>query len=1134
MIQPIIKLLLVGLLLLGSSLSLGANRHKTHYDARDPFCTRAFLGEIPNGPQRVSGSGREQHLLSQYEDAVEHLMGPEGVAARLGIPVPPHEIVFLPSSELALLGTLGRHAIPHEKDGGDLLNRAAGMGGLLEFVTPGCPTCRSFYADTTRFEDQLDVLMHVVGHNHFAMTAWRNRVRNTDPIAESLELADLMVEAMKRHGEEEVRQWYYYIESLSNLQDLWRGSFDAPEKFDLKIGNQNKPLRDRLRHPGSPTSSVLQFISTNLPSSTPEWKIKILQSYERMQRVYGFYASNKIMNEGWATLMEEILAGHSKWATDHHNFQRSALAYAVAGRPSLQNPYWLGREAWRRVRDRFNRRPDIVGLTPLERDRRFIAHAEGYIQQMDDYDFLRFALDETFVRKYSLYLKRKSSQNPWEVNLPPPKDPKHTQLYETTSTSANDVVDWIASKVGSKGRRYPAIQLVDASAYGRNVFAMNHRIEENFGAPLVKGSAAMTMYVMSRILERPVSLTTRIEVKSTRQRPLPPWFHGFSPVPARLLRAYQVVEYTLVDARIEVDASGKVSVYRLGPGDDSSVRIQTLMVETTEYMQRFINAYQDEARGNSSEQLWTAQQEKFRGFAKDALDANLGRANAIFSHSPTAGKAISLYISAVERILPQKLRLLAEGKIGKKLTPKGGLKVRVLPPTPNFELDLRALRRVKGPKLNPQSVPWMSRFPLTPDGFVELLHDLGRNMSPKLAYQKLLEGIAELIHGPSQRNRDGSIVYSLSSAPSYNKRPAGGLGGQPSGAGYLPKPTSNPWSAPAAFTEDDSLGEGNKNPGDLEWGPSDDGNSGDGEDGEEGEDGEDGDKPDIGTGGDDSGVIEVPAKLWAKILSEYYELPNLRPKPGQDNRSQEIREGGRLSAGDSLWSRMMGPVLTLGRAELAKRGIKNPTLMEIARAGFRLHEESRNVTHDHDIVPDPDLNAVVVIVIDMSGSMWGKPYDTIRDVIENMRAILKLKYKNVKFRIVGMSGQAKEFSENDWFKHFMGGGTEYHIGLKLAKKILGEYPSAKTDKFLLTAGDGWESNMEAAIALLTEMAPELQYSAFIHSKVHGDNGDPLFTNYFTGKKGVDPYIGYADFADDPDPVRRVMDLLFAKKNKGRN
>lgn len=391
----------------------------------------------------VVGSGRDHDLIEQYRIDAEKIFGKGGIADKLGLNLVPHVVEFLASHELTMLVSNGRHATPHWHDGREVAQSMSSFG-VMEFVTPGCPICRSFYKDTTRYEHQLSIMMHVAGHNDFSATSSFNLVRNTDQIDESLKLGRLMEKLYHSQGRDEVSDWYQMLLSMVSMQDFARGGFQDPATFKKdpfaprKI-HSDPDVKTNYAHPKAPTSNILQFAIHNLPKDTPQWKIDMIRHFERMVRPYGYIMTTKIMNEGWATLMMDILAGHSQWTDSRFALEYAELLDNVAGKVDLGNPYWLGRETWRNIREEFNARSEIAGLSPLERDRKFVDYAHTLIAQMSDYDFLRYGLNERWVNKYDLYLYREA--RPEEIVDIPRQSPEDQVQYIVVSRDANDVIN---------------------------------------------------------------------------------------------------------------------------------------------------------------------------------------------------------------------------------------------------------------------------------------------------------------------------------------------------------------------------------------------------------------------------------------------------------------------------------------------------------------------------------------------------------------------------------------------------------------------------------------------------------------------------------------------------------------------
>ncbi len=121
-----------------------------------PKCSHVLAGDDPHF--KMISSGRDGGAVEVLKEAAEILFGENGVAKQLGIAYPSHVVEFSSQRALNVLAALGRHAVPHWNDGAKLTNAGRSAGGVLEFVTPGCPHCRSYYSDTTSIIHQISGL----------------------------------------------------------------------------------------------------------------------------------------------------------------------------------------------------------------------------------------------------------------------------------------------------------------------------------------------------------------------------------------------------------------------------------------------------------------------------------------------------------------------------------------------------------------------------------------------------------------------------------------------------------------------------------------------------------------------------------------------------------------------------------------------------------------------------------------------------------------------------------------------------------------------------------------------------------------------------------------------------------------
>jgi hypothetical protein len=62
-------------------------------------------------------SGRDEEIFHTYKEYADFLFSKGGIIERLGLANPPHVLEFMPSGQLSVLASMGRHPIPHFHDG---------------------------------------------------------------------------------------------------------------------------------------------------------------------------------------------------------------------------------------------------------------------------------------------------------------------------------------------------------------------------------------------------------------------------------------------------------------------------------------------------------------------------------------------------------------------------------------------------------------------------------------------------------------------------------------------------------------------------------------------------------------------------------------------------------------------------------------------------------------------------------------------------------------------------------------------------------------------------------------------------------------------------------------------------------
>ncbi len=665
----LVQIIFLAVILAG--IGAQANDHDKHGDSCAEFLRR------PNndGEYRLIWSGRDISSQKDIEEYAKLLLSPGGVLDQLGVSRPPQIIQFLSGQELDTIAANGRLPVGHWHDGANILNTGKGDGIIYEMVIFGQKLRHSIYRDDLNPKQQFSIINHVAGHNHFGVHSRWQHVRAAELNQAAYDFDQYLEEIKKANGRSDVSEWYQYLLSLTYAQDIMLGEFNTPEDFNL-AGGKNK---------FHPTANVLQAFVENLPQSMPAWKIEMAKKFERMNRYIPGAARTKIMNEGFATLMQEVIPPHTPFSTFDHAMEYCCLIAGVT-RESMQNPYWLGLEAWRNLRSKFNARVEITKLRPIERDRAFIAYATNeVIAKMDDTEFLRIGLDDSWISKRNYALTRPADKNKeWDPNLPPSQDPKLDYQHMIITRDPHRVREGIIRQVTSfLYFQSPRVVLSNLNGGKTNYIGLEVSDEIGRNITIDTKSIVQTLYVMAKLMGRPVSLESSLNVPASDE--------------SRVMRVVKT------RVRIEVDPVGKVAAYEVFRNDTSlTERLQlnfwqvakTEGVELNEVsmpiladpLQTELNLFKADLNLAAAEIQDVLPKNSVASIESVVSDLVAGVPSHLLTAVPTAAHAVDEYRNEVSSRAMKALQLAILGQRGLAHN-TGGVSVKVLPDIPYFKFD---------------------------------------------------------------------------------------------------------------------------------------------------------------------------------------------------------------------------------------------------------------------------------------------------------------------------------------------------------------------------------------------------------------------------------------------------------------
>lgn len=233
--------------------------------------------------------------------------------------------------------------------------------------------------------------------------------------------------------------------------------------------------------------------------------------------------------------------------------------------------------------------------------------------------------------------------------------------------------------------------------------------------------------------------------------------------------------------------------------------------------------------------------------------------------------------------------------------------------------------------------------------------------------------------------------------------------------------------------------------------------------------------------------VEVNFEDVSKILFEDLELPNLiqKNKGEIETTSYEFNDIGKIGINGNIHKKRT-LMQAFKRNALNGKSSFYPVIPEDLR--YRTYNE----------IKKPDTNAIIIVMMDTSGSMgiWEKYM--ARSTMFWIQKFLETKYENVEIRYISHHTEAKEVNEKYFYGKAESGGTICSSALRLANQIIDkEYPLSENNIFLFHASDGdnLTSDNTRYLKLLKKMLND-KITYFGYIELNQYNRHSTFMNVF--------------------------------------
>ena len=189
--------------------------------------------------------------------------------------------------------------------------------------------------------------------------------------------------------------------------------------------------------------------------------------------------------------------------------------------------------------------------------------------------------------------------------------------------------------------------------------------------------------------------------------------------------------------------------------------------------------------------------------------------------------------------------------------------------------------------------------------------------------------------------------------------------------------------------------------------------------------------------------------------------------------------------------------------------------------------------------PEPNANAVMFCLMDVSGSMGEREKDLAKRFFVLLHLFLKRRYERTDIVFIRHTHEASEVDEDTFFYSTQSGGTVVSTALEEMLRVIRErYPSKEWNIYAAQASDGDNipNNSERCVSILNDTLMSIcQYYAYVEiidereSEMfrHADNGTSLWNAYRQVKEAW-PNFAMTRIAKPAD-IYPVFHELFAKQ-----
>lgn len=267
--------------------------------------------------------------------------------------------------------------------------------------------------------------------------------------------------------------------------------------------------------------------------------------------------------------------------------------------------------------------------------------------------------------------------------------------------------------------------------------------------------------------------------------------------------------------------------------------------------------------------------------------------------------------------------------------------------------------------------------------------------------------------------------------------------------------------------------------------------------------------------------MELTLEELAEILGEELELPRIEPRGKKSIVTEKDKYSGiRRTGPESLrhfkrtFREALKRQVITGQFDLEK-----PRVTPI-RDDFRYRSWKTTTL--------PETNAVIIYIMDVSGSMWQEQKDIVRTETFWIDTWLQSQYKGLETRFIIHDAAAQEVDRDTFFTTKESGGTVISSAYQLCRQILErDYPAEEWNIYVFhfSDGDNWsrDDNALCAEILAAHILP--QVNLFGYGQVESTYGSGEFLNFLEKNLGEHDNLVLSDIPGKEAIYESIKDFL---------